>query len=58
MLRKFFVIILFISTAIALQSWAQTVDEIIAKNLEARGGLDKIKAVKSLKMTGLMTTKG
>ena len=31
---------------------AQTVDEIIAKSVEARGGLRKIKAVQSVRMTG------
>ena len=31
---------------------AQTVDELVAKNLEAKGGLDKIKAVKTRRMTG------
>ena len=34
---------------------AQTVDEIIAKNIEARGGLDKIKAIRSARVTGRMT---
>lgn len=34
---------------------AQTVDEIIAKNIQARGGLDKIKSVKSVKTTANMT---
>jgi hypothetical protein len=31
---------------------AQNVDEIIAKNIQARGGLDKIKAVKTIRITG------
>ena len=31
---------------------AQTVDELVAKNIEAKGGLDKIKAVKTRRMTG------
>ena len=31
---------------------AQTADELVAKNLEARGGAEKIKAVNTLKMTG------
>jgi len=30
---------------------AQTVDEIIAKNAQARGGLDKLHAIKTLRMT-------
>ncbi|HET6372969.1 MAG TPA: outer membrane lipoprotein-sorting protein [Candidatus Polarisedimenticolia bacterium] len=34
---------------------AQTVDELIAKNAAARGGLDKIKAISSLRMVGKMT---
>ena len=31
---------------------AQTVEELVAKNLQARGGVEKIKAVNTLKMTG------
>jgi outer membrane lipoprotein-sorting protein len=31
---------------------AQTADELVAKNLQAKGGLEKIKAIKSLKFTG------
>jgi outer membrane lipoprotein-sorting protein len=34
---------------------ALTVDEVIAKNLEARGGKDRILAIRSLKMTGRMS---
>jgi outer membrane lipoprotein-sorting protein len=36
-------------------AYAQTVDEIIAKNLQARGGADKIKGVTSARLTGKMT---
>jgi outer membrane lipoprotein-sorting protein len=32
----------------------QTVDEIVAKNIEARGGLEKIKGIQSMRMTGSM----
>jgi outer membrane lipoprotein-sorting protein len=41
--------------AAAPLAYAQTVDEIIAKNAQAMGGLDKIKAVKALRFTGKMT---
>ncbi|HXZ39316.1 MAG TPA: hypothetical protein VEG68_01155 [Terriglobales bacterium] len=34
---------------------AQTVDEIIAKNIQARGGVDKIKAVQSVRSSGTMS---
>jgi len=30
----------------------QTADELIAKNIEARGGLEKIKAIKTIRVTG------
>jgi len=33
---------------------AQTVDELIAKNIEAKGGMAKLKAVKSMRATGKM----
>ena len=35
--------------------WAQTVDEIIAKNVQARGGMEKLKAVQSIKSTANMS---
>jgi outer membrane lipoprotein-sorting protein len=34
---------------------AQTIDEVIAKSFEARGGLAKLKAIQTLRMTGKMT---
>jgi len=34
--------------------WAQTADEIIAKNIQARGGADKLKSVQSIKATATM----
>lgn len=34
---------------------AQTIDEILAKNYEAKGGLAKIRAVKSMRITGKIT---
>lgn len=37
---------------------AQTVDEIIAKNIQAKGGLDKLKSTTSVRMTGTATIQG
>ena len=39
----------------AIPASAQTADEIIAKSIAARGGLEKIKAVTSVRTTGTMT---
>lgn len=39
-------------------SYAQTADEIVAKALAARGGLDRILAVKALRMTGNLSFSG
>jgi hypothetical protein len=37
---------------------AQTAEELVAKNLQAKGGIEKIKAVHSLRMTGHMDQGG
>jgi hypothetical protein len=39
----------------ALPASAQTVDDILARNLKAKGGLDTLKAIQTLRMTGTMT---
>ena len=36
----------------SMSALAQTADELVAKNLQARGGLEKIKAITSLRMAG------
>lgn len=36
----------------------QTADELVNKNIEAKGGLDKIKAIKSVRMTGKLNAGG
>jgi hypothetical protein len=51
-MRSCFMVFLFATGSVL---WAQTVDEIIAKNIQARGGLDKIKAVKTVRETGRFT---
>ncbi|MFY9644822.1 MAG: hypothetical protein WAK29_06555 [Terriglobales bacterium] len=40
--------------ALAAASWAQTADEIIAKNIQARGGADKLAGVQTIKATAVM----
>ncbi len=43
------------SAALAVPAFAQTADELVAKNLAARGGLTKLKAVNTVRMTGTMS---
>lgn len=45
----------FIGLALATPAAAQTVDEIVAKHIEALGGIEKLRAVKTVRMTGKMT---
>ena len=39
---------------VAALSAAETAEELVAKNIQARGGLEKIKSVQSMRMTGTM----
>lgn len=43
---------------VAVPSYGQTVDEIVAKNLKAKGGAEKWKSVSSVRMTGRITLQG
>jgi len=47
-----------LAAGVAAPVSAQTADELVAKNIEARGGLDKLKAVTTIKMTGKMVSQG
>lgn len=42
----------------SLSATAQTAEELVAKNIEAKGGMDKIKALKSLRMTAKFDSGG
>jgi outer membrane lipoprotein-sorting protein len=53
MARRFILAVL--ALALAGPVYAQTADELIAKNIKAKGGMDKIKAMKSLRATGHMS---
>jgi outer membrane lipoprotein-sorting protein len=52
MIRRILTLVFSLAVAFCLEASAQTVDDIIKKNIEAHGGLQKIKAVKSVKVTG------
>jgi len=43
-----------LAALLAPAAMAQTVDEVIAKNIEAKGGMEKLKAMKTLRVTGKM----
>src|SRR6266436_3176047 len=46
------VIVLFAVCCFGIASHSQTADELIAKNIQARGGLEKMKAIKTMRLTG------
>ena len=46
------VLILAVATCLVTSLAAQTADELVDKNIQAHGGLDKIKAIKSYRFTG------
>lgn len=54
MIRKTFAW-LFVAGLMTAAAQAQTADELIEKNLQARGGRDKIKAIQTVRMNGKMT---
>ena len=50
------VIVLAAFSCLSILGHAQTADELVNKNIEAKGGLDKIKALHSIRMTGKLTS--
>jgi hypothetical protein len=44
-------LIVLIAVCCSTFSFSQTADELIAKNIEAKGGMEKIKAIKTIRMT-------
>lgn len=53
MIRKTFACAL-LAGLVSIAATAQTADELIAKSIDARGGKDKLSAVKTIRMTGKM----
>jgi outer membrane lipoprotein-sorting protein len=43
---------------VAAAAYAQTADEIVAKNLKAKGGVEKLKATNSVKITATISAQG
>ncbi|HKN75773.1 MAG TPA: outer membrane lipoprotein-sorting protein [Candidatus Acidoferrum sp.] len=52
---RFSLVAVAVVTFFSLSVRAQTVDEVIAKNIQARGGLEKLKSVHSLRATSKLT---
>jgi len=58
MIRRILSSLFVLAFLLAVQASAQTVDELIKKNLDAKGGLQKIKAIKSARLTAKIIQQG
>jgi len=58
MIRKAIALTFLACAALSIPASAQTVDELIKKNIEARGGLEKLKAIKSMRVTAKIHSEG
>lgn len=56
--RTLFTLAIALLCAVSMQAADLTVDEILAKNAEAKGGLDKMRALSSIRFVGKMTLGG
>lgn len=54
-MKKFITVLLFIALTLTA-AWPQTVDEILSKYFESIGGVDKWKAMKTMKLSGVAPT--
>src|SRR6202142_4065603 len=50
-MRRAFALLIYVC-GLAAFSFSQTADELITKNIEARGGMEKMKAIKTLRIKG------
>lgn len=53
--NQLFTLALALLCAVSMQAADLTVDDILAKNAEAKGGMDKLRALQSIKFTGKMS---
>jgi outer membrane lipoprotein-sorting protein len=58
MILRALTLILSLTFLFCVQASAQTVDELIKKSIDAQGGAEKLKAVKSIKVTGKVIQQG
>jgi outer membrane lipoprotein-sorting protein len=58
MIRRALTLILSLVLLFCVQASAQTVDEVVKKSIEAQGGVERLKAVKSIKVTGKIIQQG
>ncbi len=52
------VIVLAAVSCLSILAYGQTAEELVNKNIQAKGGIDKIKAIKSVRMTGKLNVGG
>jgi len=57
-MRKFFALFVVCTLFFCTMAFSETADELINKNIQAHGGLEKLKAIKAVKMTGKMSMEG
>ena len=51
-MRYFFFLVISLVCFDGAAAYAQTADDLIARNIKARGGLERIKAIKTIRVTG------
>lgn len=56
-MRNFFAIVL-VLLVFGLPAFSQTADELVNKNIEARGGMEKLKAIQTIRITGKQVSPG
>src|SRR5215475_5702570 len=57
-LANFLLILGLVLAASAARAQAPSAEDIVAKNLAARGGADKLRAISTMKMTGTVSAQG
>ena len=55
---RYWMVLLLTVLSLNLHTFSQTAEELVNKNIEAKGGMDKIKAIKTWRMTGKLIAGG